>query len=183
VTTRATPLTLLELRKPIDVWNAILGRCGSAFPLAAKGVSARIEQTRPPEGACTAALTACGATRAVVVFDSYPFQELYEANIEATDLDVLPPELRDVLVEGMISTLWSVVPKTGVLTCEVLRIGNWRECAEDIGEPLDWFSISIAGLAPRPASIRVGCIAVDVARLLTTGRIAPWPRGRRFPAL
>jgi flagellar motor switch/type III secretory pathway protein FliN len=164
--------TLVELRKPTDVWNAIMSRCGATLPLAAKGVAAVVDRATTPEGSQLAALTACDGLRLVVLFDTYPFKDLFDANIEATDLDVLPPELRDVLVEGMISTLWSLIPQNELTSYSILSVGKCRQCVDAIEQPLDWFSVSISGMAPRPAAIRVGCVAVDVARLLTGGAIA-----------
>ena len=163
---------LLQSHGPNAVWNALISQCGTSIPLAGKGVTAVIEPTSSPQHTRVAVLIQAAGLRAVVIFDSFPFAALFEANLEADDLDRLPVALRDVLIEGMLSTFWSQIPQNRLPCYAILGIGDWQESAAEAGSALDWLTISIQGMAPQAGRLRIGCVAVDVARAIAGGQIS-----------
>ena len=167
-----TPPLLLRSRGPSEVWNALVSQCGAPIALAGKGVTATVELASPPSHPRVSALIEADGLWAVVIFDSFPFASLYKANLEADDLESLPVGLRDVLIEGMLSTFWSQIPQNRLPAYTLKHIGDWREAVAETGAVLDWLTISVNGLAPQPARLRIGCAAVSVARAMIGGDLS-----------
>jgi flagellar motor switch/type III secretory pathway protein FliN len=172
VTVAWAPPSLWRSHRPCDLWNALVSHCGSPIPLAHKGVTAVFETTASPKTAKAAVLLEAGPLRAVVLFDAFPFATLFGADIEADDLDQLPIALRNILIEGMVSIFWSLIPQNRLPRYVLLAISNWRDSPAVAGEALDWIAISIEGLAPQPARLRIGCAALEVVSAIVEGELA-----------
>ena len=165
------PPQILRSRAPTEIWNALLSRCGEPAPLLGKGVAATFEPGAAPAGSSISALIESGGDKAVIVFKSFPFAALFGSDVAVEDLDRLPLALRDVLVEGMLSSLWNVIPQNRLAPFSVVRIGGCEELCAEVGA-LDWLAATVQGLAPQPVQLLVGCFAAEVVRAMAGGELA-----------
>lgn len=141
------------------LWNAMLSHSGAALPLAARGTAAMFVPTEPPAPQSWAiSLLPERAPHLVVVVDSFPFRALFGAELTAGAVPDLPPALHAALVEGMVAAVRNVLPAGLTGEVQVLGFGSAGELAgrtEPAG--LEWFAVSVAGIAQEPVELRVGC--------------------------
>lgn len=166
-----SPPSILRSCAPTEIWNALLSRCGEPAPLVGKNLFAAFEPASPPASSCISALIQAGDARAVIVFNSFPLAALFGSDIAVEDLERLPPALRDVLVEGMLCSLWNIIPQNKLPRFSLLQVGGCDETSREIGA-VDWFAVAIRGLAPQPAQILVGCSATAIVRAIVGGDLA-----------
>jgi flagellar motor switch/type III secretory pathway protein FliN len=166
-----TPPSIFRSCAPTEVWNALLSRCGESAPLAGKNVFAAFEPASAPASSSISALIQAGDSRAVIVFNSFPFAALFGSDVAVEDFERLPPALRDVLIEGMLTSLWNVIPQNGLPRFSILRIGSCGETLQEI-DALYWLAVAIRGLAPQPAQLLVGCSPIAAVRAIVGGDLA-----------
>ncbi len=141
------------------LWNAMLSHSGAALPsprAARRRCSVPTEPPAPQSWAIS--LLPERAPHLVVVVDSFPFRALFGAELTAERDSDLPPALHAALVEGMVAAVRSVLPAGLIGEVQVLGFGSAGELAgrtEPAG--LEWFAVSVAGIAQEPVELRVGC--------------------------
>lgn len=166
-----SPPSNLRSRAPIEVWNALVSRFGEPAALAGKGVSAIFDLDSRPPDSCVSALVQAGELQAVIAFKSFPFAALFGSELTIAELGCLPEALRNVLVEGMLSSLWSAIPQNELPTFSVLKVGGCGETAAAI-EPVEWLAATIRGLAAQPVQVLIGCDATAAVSAILGGGLA-----------
>ncbi|MFC0217412.1 FliM/FliN family flagellar motor switch protein [Pseudochelatococcus lubricantis] len=147
------------------LWNAILSHAGTALPLAGKAHLVFTPAAPPgPNILCTKLrLGRDGA--AYVVWRMFPFADMFDTPLTVDDFPVLPPTLRDALIEGMVDVIRRTLPADAASD---VAIAGWGSATADAD--IVWFDIILAGLAPEPVRLTFGC-----ARSLLLSTSAAWP--------
>ena len=161
----------LATHSAVEIWNALVAACGKPVPLSIKNGSAVIEPSAAPDGLRLVAKIDVGGNGALIAFRSFPFQELFGAEIVVNDLLQLPDGIRDVLVEGMVETCWNLVPQNRLGAYAIASIGDYEWLGVGATD-YSWLAITIRGLSSQPIQAVVGCRPADLANLLDGGAFA-----------
>lgn len=184
MTSHVRPPSVAGLKaSDLRLWNALTSFCGAPIALAG-GASVTIEPTTEP-AAGTALMTLAGENgpRFIAQLVAYPFREQFGADLDATDLDILPDTLREALATGIAGLFSRLLLGHRFGEMQVSAIGALPDLVtETEREGLAWWSIAVTGLGSEPARIVVGCGRADLVRLAERDMLAPrpnWPALRR----
>ncbi len=158
------------------LWNALVSRVGQPLPLVGRS-SALLALGGPPDGEATALrLRFASGPRVVAVPLAFPFKAVCGADLAMADFGLLPPALRDALLDAVLAVILSALPPHPHGAAAIEAAGPWREIAEADPESGDlrWFRATLQGVAPEP-------VAVDLAATLPTlaGLFGDAPPARR----
>src|SRR4051812_47069704 len=105
----AAPL-LARSRLAGEAWNTLASYAGEPVLLDDGRTSIEFALSVAPAAEAQAFLLAVeDGPQFLGVLDSFPFDALFEADLEIGDLQRLPAALRDALGEGAITFLWNAV--------------------------------------------------------------------------
>ncbi|MGI6244199.1 MAG: FliM/FliN family flagellar motor switch protein [Pseudochelatococcus sp.] len=151
------------------LWNAILSHAGAPLPLAGGAHLVFTPAAAPDAQSPCTTLRFGGGGSAHVVWRAFPFAGLFGAPLAIADFPVLPPALREALIEGMVDFVHRALPAGIMDDAVVAGSGTVREPP---GGDVVWFDLQFSGLAPDPVALTLGCAR---ARLLAlaAGHVIP----------
>jgi hypothetical protein len=111
VTTGAWSAPLLaRSRLACEAWNTLASYAGEPVLLEDGRTSVEFAMTVAPASQAQVLLIAVeGGPQFLCVLETFPFDALFEAEIEIGDVHRLPAALRDALTEGAVALLWNAM--------------------------------------------------------------------------
>jgi flagellar motor switch/type III secretory pathway protein FliN len=181
VTTGAWSAPLLaRSRLAREAWNTLASYAGEPVMLEDGRTSVEFAMTVPPASQAQVLLIAVeGGPQFLCVLETFPFDALFEAEIEIGDVHRLPATLRDALTEGAVALLWNAMAaeRFGPMaiadrgTCEgILARGSHGD--------LTWLSVTFSGLLRDPVALRLGVEPDAIAEAISGagfGARLVWP--------
>lgn len=156
-------------------WNAVVALDGRVIGLGAGGATLCCRLAGPVATAGRAVVVeASSGARFLVAVREFPFEALYGVRLAVADLPVLPPGLRQALMEGMLA---GAAAFAGLGDISGLRIldGGADGFAEGNGDALQWFDVRLALPAGDEIALDIAGSRRDAAAL------AGWLVSRHAP--
>lgn len=162
------------------LWNAILTHARQPLPLS-DNVFAVFEPTEEPDeqALCThiKAGHSAQAPELYIIWRYFPFESMLQASISVEDMAVIPPVLRDALIEGMTNLIaqnaLQGILENGAPEIKIFSTKPLQTMKDRLPADIAWFDMNIENIAQEPIAIRIGCARSKLIALAASREIMP----------
>lgn len=168
------PPTLWSTRRESDLWNAMLSYGGQPLSLDGSDRTITFDAIDPPESTRHSLLIQPdNGPRFITILTSFPFEAMFNADIEIADIQKLPLALRNCLEEGVVATLWTAIPNNRMGGFRIICSGQLSEISQE-NDPTGWrwLSIAIGGIAPNEVTALIGLPVIKFIDAVADGALA-----------
>ncbi len=159
-----------------NLWNALLSYRDQALPTGSGNVRVQFSAAHAPDAEKRRLLIKTDhGPRFFAVIESFPFDQLFGADLEFHEFQQLPKPLCDCLEEGILSMIWQALPQAHPLgSARITASGSFNDIAADIEgqDDIQWLHLMIGGIAPTPISLLIGVSLSDYVHLISRGALA-----------
>jgi flagellar motor switch/type III secretory pathway protein FliN len=181
VTTGAWSAPLLaRSRLAAEAWNTLVSYAGEPVLLDDGRTSVEFAVTVAPQSQAQVLLIAVeGGPQFLCLLETFPFDALFEAEIEIGDVHRLPATLRDALTEGAVALMWNAMAAERFGPMAIADRGTFEGIvARSSHGDLTWLSVTFSGVLRDPVSLRLGVEPDAIAEAISGsgyGARLAWP--------
>lgn len=174
LTTPWTPSEIAVKHDDTGFWNAVLSYSDQPVQLPGKTSSISFRQADRPDGGLPAhRIKVRESDDLIVVCESFPFNALFNLELNYADIAVVAEPLRGALYEGVVSTLLGAMPDDVSSDLKLEATGALAEiCDPGTARKLTWLAVTVSGIAAENVEMTVGLTPRLVAETLSTDRIS-----------
>lgn len=173
LTTPWTPSEIAVKHDDTGFWNAVLSYSGQPVQVPGKTSSISFRQADRPDGQLPAhRIRVRDSDDLVVVCESFPFNALFNLELNYADIAVVAEPLRSALYEGVVSTLLGAMPDDVSSDLKLEATGALSEiCDPGTAGKLTWLAVTVSGIAAENVEATVGLTPRMVADTLGADRM------------